>query len=121
MPKITEENRKIKKEAFLESLKSGVSITDACEAAKISRAAIWVWRQKSIRFDNKVNAVIDSRTQSMEDALYASGIKGNVSAQIFWLKNRDRKRWRDRFEHEVSGVVTHKLLDVDVSEYPKQK
>lgn len=119
MPKITEENRKIKKEAFLESLKSGVSITDACEVAKVSRAAIWVWRQKSIRFDNKVNAVIDSRTQSMEDALYASGIKGNVSAQIFWLKNRDRKRWKDSFEHEVSGVVTHKLLDVDISEYPK--
>ena len=102
MPKITEENKKIKKEAFLESLKSGVSITDACIAANASRTTIWEWRQKSIRFDNKVNAVIDSRTQSMEDALYSSGIKGNVAAQIFWLKNRDRKRWKDRFEHEIT-------------------
>ncbi|GAI99699.1 unnamed protein product, partial [marine sediment metagenome] len=54
----------------------------------------------------KINSIIDSRTQSMEDALYASGIKGNVAAQIFWLKNRAKDRWSDRTTHEVALELT---------------
>ena len=108
MPKITEETKKIKREAFLKSLESGVSTTDACKAANISRAAIWEWRQKSKKFDNKVNAVIDSRTQTVEDALYINAVNGNITAQIFWLKNRAKERWSDRFEHseELKGEIT---------------
>jgi hypothetical protein len=114
MPKITKESKKNIKKAFLKSLEAGVSITDACEAAHVSRTTIWNWRQESKRFDDKVNAVIDSRNQSMEDALYSSGIKGNVAAQIFWLKNRYRKRWKDRFEQkvEIEGEI-----GLDIKEY----
>ena len=65
------------------------------------------------RFDNKVNAIIDSRNQSMEDALYSSGIKGNVAAQIFWLKNRYRKRWKDRFEHDITE---RKVINIGAKE-----
>ena len=106
MPKISREIKEEKKEALLRSLEGGVSITDACKAASVSRHAIWEWRKKSKRFDNKVNSIIDSRTQSMEDALYASGIKGNVAAQIFWLKNRAKDRWSDRTTHEIALELT---------------
>jgi len=106
MPKISREIKEEKKEALLRSLEGGVSITDACGAASVSRHAIWEWRKKSKRFDNKVNSIIDSRTQTMEDALYASGIKGNVTAQIFWLKNRAKDRWSDRTTHEVALELT---------------
>ncbi|MBA7681591.1 hypothetical protein ES703_89931 [subsurface metagenome] len=106
MPKISKEIKEEKKEALLRSLEGGVSITDACEAANVSRNTIWEWRKKSKRFDNKINSIIDSRTQSMEDALYASGIKGNVAAQIFWLKNRAKDRWSDRTTHEVALELT---------------
>ena len=58
----------------------------------------------SKEFDNKVNAIIDSRTQTVEDALYASALKGNVIAQIFWLKNRAKDRWSDRTTHEVVAL-----------------
>jgi len=105
MPRISKEIKEEKKEALLRSLESGVSITEACEAANVSRNSIWEWRKKSKRFNNKVNSIIDSRTQSMEDALYSSGIKGNVAAQIFWLKNRAKDRWKDRIEYEVEGKM----------------
>lgn len=42
----------------------------------------------------------------MEDALYASGVKGNVAAQIFWLKNRAKDRWSDRTTHEIALELT---------------
>jgi len=87
------------KEAFLESLKSGVSISDACKAVNLSRDTIWRWRKKYKGFNNKILSIIDSRTQTVEDALYANALNGNVTAQIFWLKNRAKERWKDRYEH----------------------
>lgn len=98
---VTNVTRNRQKEAFLLSLERGTSITEACENARISRMTVWRWRKKYKGFDSKVLLVIDSRTQSMEDALYASGLKGNVIAQIFWLKNRAKDRWKDKFEQKV--------------------
>ena len=109
MPKMLKEIREQKKEAFLESLEGGVSISDACKAANISRHAIWEWRKKSKRFDKKVNSIIDSRTQSVEDALFSSAVKGNVAAQIFWLKNRAKERWKDKFEYDIPGDINVKV------------
>ena len=109
MPKISKEIKERKKEAFLKSLDGGVPITKACEEANISRNAIWEWRKKSKRFDNKVNSIIDSRTQSVEDALFSSAVKGNVAAQIFWLKNRAKERWKDKFEYDIPGDINVKV------------
>lgn len=34
----------------------------------------------------------------------------DVTAQIFWLKNRQRERWRDKQDVEVSGNVTFETI-----------
>ncbi len=38
---------------------------------------------------------------------------GNVTAQIFWLKNRKPKEWRDAQQHDVdlTAIVTHTRAD----------
>jgi len=100
--KSIESRKKEQKEAFLKSLKAGTSITKASEAAGIDYSTIWLWRKKSKVFNNQVNAILDSRTQIVEDALYTNALKKNVVAQIFWLKNRGKGRWKDKFEHEVT-------------------
>lgn len=101
--------RNRQKRAFLESLKSGVTIKDASEAAGIDRTTVWLWRKKWKGFDNKIYSIIDSRTQTVEDALYGSALSGNVTAQIFWLKNRARDRWSDRYEHDIPGEIKVKV------------
>jgi len=99
----TIETKNRQKEAFLVSLERGSSISESCEAAHVSRATIWRWRKRSKGFNNKTLSIIDSRTQSVEDALYASALNGNVVAQIFWLKNRASDRWKD--VKEVAGSL----------------
>ena len=106
-------------ESVLESLGEGTSFLKACKAADINQATFWRWRQKDKELDQQVIQVLDSRTQTVEDALYVGATKGNVVAQIFWLKNRARDRWKDKQEYEHSGVIGYKLLDVDMSKYPK--
>ncbi len=105
----TQSTRNLQKEAFIKNLKAGVTIKDASTAAGIDRTTVWLWRKKWKSFNNKVLAIIDSRTQTVEDALYASATKGNVAAQIFWLKNRAKDRWKDKFEYGVPEDINVKV------------
>lgn len=108
----TNVKKKRQKEAFLESLTRGTSIVKACQAAGISVVTIWRWRKESKDFDKEVLAVLDSRTQTVEDALYSNAVKGNVVAQIFWLKNRASDRWKDKYEGQMDGEIKLKPLRV---------
>ena len=36
-------------------------------------------------------------------ALYLSGIKGNVTAQIYWMKTQAGRDWHEKYAHEHSG------------------
>ena len=113
------ESRKIKqKETFLESLKRGTTITKASDAAGIDYSTVWLWRKKSKSFNNKVLAVLEGRTQIVEDALYMNAIKNNVVAQIFWLKNRGKGRWKDKFEHDINE---HKVILLGKKEKPEDE
>ncbi len=40
---------------------------------------------------------------TITNALFKSAKGGNVTAQIFYLKNRQPDKWRDRRHHEHSG------------------
>lgn len=39
----------------------------------------------------------------VENALFEAAIGGNITAMIFWLKNRRPDKWRDKPEPERSG------------------
>ena len=84
---------------ILKSLKNGVSITQACKAANIDPATLYVWRRRTTHLDDLMNDIIDSRIQIMEDAHYKKGIEGSVVAQIFFLCNRAPQRW-----HNVADI-----------------
>lgn len=46
------------------------------------------------------------------NALFKSAKEGNVTAQIFYLKNRDSDRWKDR--HHVEETRRHVGIDSEV-------
>ena len=45
----------------------------------------------------------------VENALYKSAMSGNVSAMIFWLKNRRPDKWRDKREHSEIDLMKKEL------------
>lgn len=45
----------------------------------------------------------------VENALYKSAMSGNVSAMIFWLKNRRPDKWRDKREHSEIELQAKEL------------
>ncbi|MBA7665698.1 hypothetical protein ES703_73772 [subsurface metagenome] len=104
--------KKEKIETVLESLGNGTSFIKACKDARMDQATFWRWRQDDEKLDKQVIEVLKSRVQVAEDALYRNVIKGNVTAQIFWLKNRASNRWKDRYDGQVSGEIKLKPLRV---------
>lgn len=101
--------RKKQNEAVLQSLMGGVAIKKACDEAGIDVTTFWRRRKKSKSLGKKVLAIIESRIQLVEDALYIKAIKGNVIAQIFYLKNRDPDRWKDQqyIKGQIGGKIEH--------------
>ncbi|HNV61397.1 MAG TPA: hypothetical protein PKN54_00470 [Candidatus Cloacimonas acidaminovorans] len=96
--------------AVLKSLKAGASIETACNKANVSFVTFWRWRKENKRLDNITKAIYDSRICIVEDALYRDAVAGNTTAQIFFLKNRDVNRWRDRHELDVSSEEEHHIV-----------
>ena len=45
----------------------------------------------------------------VENALYKAAMNGNVSAMIFWLKNRKPSQWKDRREHSELELMRKEL------------
>ena len=87
--------------AVIRSIRKGSSINAACLAAGIDVVSFWRWRKKDPKLDHLVKTTYDSRIQIVEDALYKAALEGNITAQIFFLKNRQPNRWRD--VHDIKG------------------
>lgn len=93
-------NKRTKQE-FLAFLYSGHSITSASEKVGLDRHKILSHRRKDPVFNQQVEDACETTMEMVEDALYKKALSGNVTAQIFYLVNRSRGKWR-----QVSKVGT---------------
>ena len=59
---------------------------------------------------------------TVSNALFQSAKGGNITAQIFYLKNRSPDDWKDRRETELSGELSHTFpTDVTVNVVTPEK
>ena len=54
-------------------------------------------------FKQRLQTARERADQKVIASLYDKALKGNVTAMIFWLKNRLPNQWRDRRDHVVEG------------------
>ena len=85
--------------------------TDVQIAKKIgvSRKTLSAWK---VKYKDVAETLAEGKEVAdyrVENALYSKCLKGNVRAAEFWLKNRQREKWRDR--PDLSTEVTLEKLD----------
>ena len=79
---------------FCKSLKAGKEEADAVIASKLfHRAKGYSHPEDKIFNDNGIPLVVPTTKHYPPDA----------TSMIFWLKNRQPQKWRDKQEHELSG------------------
>lgn len=78
---------------------------DVAKKLGINRKTLYEWRKKSEKFSNAIMLGKEVTDQQVENALYKSAMSGNVTAMIFWLKNRKPGKWNDVNKLDVNTEV----------------
>lgn len=79
---------------FLESLKKGKNIADANVASRLYNRAIG-YSCKATKFATSEGRITDSKE-------YTEHYPPDTTAAIFWLKNRQPEKWRDKKEVDAN-------------------
>jgi hypothetical protein len=88
-------------------MRDGASIREACAKSGIAATTLYRERKRRPSLDAVVKKLLDKRddirTPQVEASLFRKAVNGNVTACIFWLKNREPGRWRDVQEQHIKA------------------
>ena len=76
----------------------GLGTTQIARALGVSWSTIDRNRKRSANFEDAIKRGEAKGLAKVTNALFSSANEGNVTAQIFYLKNRDTANWMDRVE-----------------------
>lgn len=71
----------------------------------INPATLYEWKKKYPKIAESLKRSKDVADRQVENALFENAISGNITAQIFWLKNRKPDKWRDKQEYEDRTAI----------------
>ena len=78
----------------------------------IATSTLYDWKKKYPEISETLKKGKEVVDIEVENALLKSALEGNITAQIFWLKNRKPNRWREKQSIEHTGEVSTKLSDI---------
>lgn len=77
----------------------------------ISARTLLNWKKKSIPIFLALKRGKEVADYQIENALFKSALEGNVTAMIFWLKNRRPDKWRDKQDAKIDMTETVRIID----------
>ena len=94
---------KLEHPEFSESLKAGKEVADE----RVERSLY----QMAVGYEqDEVKIFMPGGAEAPVYAPYTAKVAPNPGAAIFWLKNRRRDKWREKFEHEHGGTLNLDVL-----------
>lgn len=78
----------------------------------IGRTTLFEWKKKEPNIANALKKTKEIVDLEVENALYKNAMNGNITAQIFWLKNRRKAQWRDKVEYETNVDELNKVKEL---------
>lgn len=85
-------------ERLIGALQAGADMAGAAKIAGVTRDAVYKKMDRDEPLRKRVKEACAVANSHVRMSLYKEAIGGNVTAQIFWLKNRLPGLWRDRRE-----------------------
>lgn len=89
----------------------GLTELQIAENMDINPCTLWEWKKKYPEIANVLKVNKDIADRQVENALFKAAKEGNITAQIFWLKNRKRKEWQDVHKQEVDNISRVTIVD----------
>lgn len=79
---------------------------EIAKGLKKSKSTINLWKKKYPEFSDSLKDGKDPADAKVVKALYQKCLDGDTTAMIFWLKNRQRKTWRDTKDIKETSDTT---------------
>ena len=92
--------------------RDGLSDEQIAHNIGIATSTLYDWKKKHLEISEALKKGKEVVDIEVENALLKSALEGNITAQIFWLKNRKPNRWREKQSIEHTGEVSTKLSDI---------
>jgi len=93
-----------KLERIREWAAQGLTKAEIAKSMGIARETFYQWRAKSMLITDIIKKGREDAAEKVENALFNTALEGNVTAQIFYLKNMSPEKWKDRKENEITGT-----------------
>ncbi len=86
--------------------RDGLTDEDIAGKIGISRTTLYAWKNRYSDISDALKKGKEVVDYQVENALLYKALAGDVTAQIFWLKNRRPGKWRDKpIEPAAEGGV----------------
>ncbi len=97
--------------------RNGATDEEIAKRLGISRDSLYEYKKQFSDFSDILKKNKDFVDLEVENALLQSALNGNITAQIFWLKNRRPDKWRDKpaEEKEEQESVSVNITIEDLS------
>lgn len=99
--------------------RSGLTDEQIAHNMGIAPSTYYDWKKKSPEISKSLKKGKEVVDFEVENALLKSALSGNVTAQIFWLKNRKTDIWREKQEYNNNEEINKldKLLEEQKNAY----
>ena len=87
----------------------GLTKAEIAHNMGVSRDAFCDWRKKSSLIVDALKKGADDSIDKVENALFSAACSGNITAQIFFLKNKRPQDWKDKRDTEITGGGSGKV------------
>lgn len=96
-------------------VKQGATDEDIYRRLGIGKQTFYDYKNRHADFADLLKKNYEYCTDQVENALFQKALKGNVIAQIFWLKNRRPDKWREAPTPEEKENPNEKLDELIAS------
>lgn len=96
--------------------REGLTYEQIAHNMGIDTSTLWDWRKANANISNALKKGKEVVDFEVENALLKNAMEGNVTAQIFWLKNRKKDQWREKIENNESDKQELSKLDALLKE-----
>ena len=77
-------------------VRNGATDSDVCQKLGISKDTFYEYKKRFSEFSDSLKENKEFVDAQVENALLQNALKGKITAQIFWLKNRRSKQWHEK-------------------------
>lgn len=101
--------------------RDGLTLDEIAKNLDIAKSTLCKWKDEEKELSDALKIGRDVADRVIENALYKAAAEGNITAQIFWLKNRKPQQWRDGKALEIAGQLETAQPIVNLSFAPDEE